>query len=207
MKRLCRLRTTGTALIGVAGISLALAGCETGGTLPEIATEEQGPPYGGQASVNYADSLWIAMNNARLVGEDAFHTVPYEGQEPHGAVLETLYGEVSAGGIAGVAGHRGQVIVKRNYTGEDITNAKVAESPGEYLDSITVMFKREEGYDPAHNNWFWAKYEPGGTVATSEEGVKLAGRVAKGEEKGCIACHAQQKENDYQFNKSDFINE
>ncbi|KPV41947.1 hypothetical protein AN478_00050 [Thiohalorhabdus denitrificans] len=175
--------------------------------MPEVASEEEGPPFGGQASVNYADSLWQAMNNARLVGPDAVQTVPYQGQEPHGAVLETLYGEVSVGGIAGVAGHEGQVIVKRNYMGEDITNAKVAKDRDRYLASVTVMFKREPGYDPEHNDWFWVKYEPDGSVASDEQGMKLAGRVAKGQDEGCIACHSEQKDNDYQYNKSDFINE
>ncbi|HKJ88474.1 MAG TPA: cytochrome P460 family protein [Gammaproteobacteria bacterium] len=195
-----------TAILAGGSLALVLNACGTAGTMPQIASEKEGPPYGGQASVSYAQSLWNAMNNARLVGDQAIHTVPYAGQEPHGAVLEALYSKVSVGGIAGVAGHEGKVIVKKNYNGDGITNEKVANHPAKYLSSITVMFKREAGYDPEDNNWFWAKYKPDGTVATDDQGMKLAGRVAKGTGQGCISCHSKHRDTDFQFNKSDFVN-
>ena len=159
-----------------------------------------GPPFGDPDSVGYANDLWSELAKAELVGEGAIKTVPYEGQHPHGAVLETLYGETT------VRGHTGEVIVKRNYGGEGITNAKVANDRSRYLASVTVMFKREAGYDPANNNWFWVKYKTDGSLATNPKGMKLAGRVAKGMDKGCIACHSSQKGNDYQFNTTEFIN-
>lgn len=46
------------------------------------------------------------------------------------------------------------------------------------------------GYDPDNLDWFWARYNPDGSIAENPMGVALAGRVAKGMEDGCIACHA-----------------
>jgi len=165
-----------------------------------VAAYAGSPPFGDPASVKYADALWQKMERSDFVGDGAIKTVPYEGQHPHGAVLETLYGEVT------VDGHTGELIVKRNYGGEGITNAKVANNREKYLGAVTVMFKRESGYDPANNDWFWVKYKPDGSLATNPKGMKLAGRVAKGADKGCIACHSSQEDNDFQFNTTEFIN-
>ena len=54
------------------------------------------------------------------------------------------------------------------------------------LASITVMVK-EPGFDPAHEDWFWAQYAPDGAV-------QAAGKVP-----GCIACHGAVRSNDYVF--------
>lgn len=156
-------------------------------------------PFGDEGSIAYADQLWSVLRGVRLVGPDRVRTVPYEGQHPHGAVIETLYDEVS------VRGHRGEVIVKRNYTGENLTNSDVAQDRSAHLASVTVMFKRETGYDPANNDWFWVKYTPDGGLHTNPKGMKLAGRVAKGMNAGCIACHKAQQQSDYQFNTTAFI--
>ena len=37
--------------------------------------------------------------------------------------------------------------------------------------------------------WFWAKYKKDGSIDKNPKGAKLAGRVAKGKDAGCIACH------------------
>lgn len=69
------------------------------------------------------------------------------------------------------------------------------------------MFKREEGYDPEFNDWFWVKYEPDGGLHTNPKGMKLAGQVAKGVAPGdghggCIGCHQGTRGSDFQFNLS-----
>ena len=51
------------------------------------------------------------------------------------------------------------------------------------------MFKKQAGYDPENKNWFWAKYMPNGDIMKNPNGMRLAGRVAKGTDKGCIVCH------------------
>lgn len=62
------------------------------------------------------------------------------------------------------------------------------------------MYRREAGYDADNGNWFWAKYTPYGEVEQNTSGVYLAGRVAKGATKGCIACHKSAPGNDMVFN-------
>ena len=61
------------------------------------------------------------------------------------------------------------------------------------------MFKREKGYDPESKNWFWAKYKPDGQLFVNPKGMQLAGRVAKGKPKGCIACHQAAPGGDFVF--------
>ena len=72
--------------------------------------------------------------------------------------------------------------------------AQVLADPGTHLAAVTVMFRREDGYDPDNANWFWAKYLPDGSLDTNPAGMALAGRVAKGADQGCIACHAAEED-------------
>lgn len=99
-------------------------------------------------------------------------------------MLETFYT------TATVNGHTGDLVVKRNYGPEGVTKDEVLSDPGTHLGSITVMFRREEGFDPDNANWFWAKYLPDGSLDTNPKGMSLAGKVAKGADQGCIACHS-----------------
>ena len=68
-----------------------------------------------------------------------------------------------------------------------------------FIEDVTVMFKREDGYDTANQNWFWAKYNPDGSLDITPNGVRLAGRIAKGKPKGCIACHLRAEGGDLLF--------
>ncbi|MDH3638079.1 MAG: cytochrome P460 family protein [Gammaproteobacteria bacterium] len=133
--------------------------------------------------MQYSQDLWKALEQANLIGANATLGKHYQGVHPHGAILDTIEAGVT------VNGHQGHVIVKRNYGGEDASIEKVANDPGKYLGAITVMFKREAGYDPENGDWFWAKYLPSGDLDKNPKGVQLAGRVAKGMTQGCIACH------------------
>jgi hypothetical protein len=141
----------------------------------------QDAPFGDPDSVRYAETLWDVMEEARLVGDDSIKVRPFEGNEPHGTVQEVL------ATTAMVDGHTGRLVVKRNHASDSI-NA-VYDDPTGNLAAITIMFKREEGYDPENRDWFWAKYLPDGTLDTNPNGMQLAGRVAKGADQGCIACH------------------
>ncbi len=160
---------------------------------------ERGPAFGGEGDVNFAKSLWRALTKARLVGARAIGSTPYAGTRPHGSVLQTLDTTVR------VSGQQGEVIVKKNYDGPGVTEARVADDPAKYLKAITVMFRREPGYDEDNSNWFWVKYGPDGQVLRNPAGKALAGRVAKGaKNKGCIACHAAAPGGDYVFNHDRF---
>ncbi|ESR24646.1 hypothetical protein [Lutibaculum baratangense] len=154
------------------------------GAWPAATVLSQDSPFGGPEDVEYAATLWEVMTNARLAGENSIKVRPFEGSEPHGTVQEVL------STTATVDGHEGKLLVKRNHGGEGVTIQEVYDNPVEHLAAVTIMFKREEGYDPENQNWFWAKYLPSGELDVNPDGVELAGRVAKGADEGCIACHS-----------------
>ncbi|MGB0959961.1 MAG: cytochrome P460 family protein [Halocynthiibacter sp.] len=141
-------------------------------------------PFGTDEDKAYAALIWDIMEEQKLAGDDQIHALPYEGIEPHGLMLETFYSS------AEINGHSGALIVKRNYGPEGVEADQVLADPDKHLGAITVMFKREAGYDADNQDWFWAKYLPDGSLDMNPKGMALAGRVAKGADKGCIACHA-----------------
>lgn len=162
-----------------------------GVALPASAQDQ--PLFGTEEDVDYAANLWQVLSEAELVGEDPIRTMPYEGREPHGAILEYLEHAIT------VDGHSDIAVVKKNYRGEQLTVDEVVNSPTEHLESVTVMYRRETGYDPDNANWFWAKYNPDGSLQTNPQGMQLAGRVAKGMDQGCIACHQRAPGDDYVY--------
>ena len=93
------------------------------------------------------------------------------------------------------------VLVKRNYGGDGVSKTAVADNPGKFLKAITVMFKRN-GYDAETRDWFWVKYNPDGSLAKNPAGMMLAGKVAKGKPKGCIACHTAAPGDDFVYNSN-----
>jgi Cytochrome P460 len=126
-----------------------------------------------------AAELWQVLQDANY--QDNWATVPgkgtmYEGQPPHGAFLSTYLSPEAAEGMNMKTGTMPDeaVIVKENY------------KPDQTLDAVTVMYK-EAGFDPAHGDWFWAKFAPDGQV-------QEAGKVA-----GCAACHGSVESNDFIF--------
>lgn len=154
------------------------------------------PPFGSGADVAYSQKLWNVLAKEKLVGKDRIRAVPYEGMEPHGVILEQLSTRVKVGSYSGMA------YVKANYMGPGMTPSKVVNNPDMYLKAVTVMFKREQGYDPDNQNWFWVKYKPDGSLHVNPKGAMLAGRVAKGMKAGCIACHMSAAGGDYLFNNT-----
>jgi len=141
-------------------------------------------PFGSDEDQAYAALIWQAMQAQNLVGDHMIRTVPYDGVDPHGKMLETFYT------VATIDGHTGNLIVKRNFGPEGVTADQVLTEPDKHLGAITVMFQREEGYDPDNQNWFWVKFLPDGSLDKNPKGMALAGMVAKGADKGCIACHS-----------------
>ena len=118
------------------------------------------------------------------------------GTPPHGKVLETLHKQIT------VNGHTGMAIVKRNYGGPDVSIGNVDANRAKYLKAVTVMYKREAGYDAEDKDWFWAKYTPDGGLHVKEKmgmKIRLAGRVAKGKPEGCISCHQGAPGGDFVF--------
>lgn len=58
----------------------------------------------------------------------------------------------------------------------------------EGLDGIAVMIKKEEGYDPDNNDWYYAMYTAKGEIMEKPEPGKV---------KMCIDCHASASAKDY----------
>lgn len=144
----------------------------------------QDAPFGTDADADYAAKVWAAMEGMNLAGEGMLRSFPYEGVAPHGMMLETFYS------TATVDGHTGDLVVKRNYGPEGVSADEVLADPGKYLGAVTVMFRREAGFDADNQDWFWVKYLPDGSLDKNPKGMRLAGKVAKGADKGCIACHS-----------------
>ena len=149
-------------------------------------------PFGGEEDVNYAKNLWQTMVDAGYAGPGGLMSRPYTGQHPHGAILDTIEGKIA------LDGKLHTIIVKRNYGGEGVSIASVANDPAKYLKAVTVMLKRP-GYDPETKDWFWAKFKADGSLDTNPAGMMLAGKVAKGKPKGCIACHTAAPGGDMMF--------
>ncbi len=158
----------------------------------------QDAPFGTEADTNYAAQLWGDMVASGFAGEGAVKSFPYEGTQPHGMLLETFYTTGT------VDGHTGDLIIKRNYGPEGVTTDEVLANPEKHLGAITVMYRREAGYDEDNANWFWAKFLPDGSLDKNGKGMELAGRVAKGADAGCIACHSSQE--DYIFTTDHITN-
>jgi hypothetical protein len=75
-------------------------------------------------------------------------TMPqYEGTQPHGALLTTYLNDRAYGALTATDGPlpSGSIIVKESYDADST------------MVDITVMYV-VEGYNPAHNDWFWARY-------------------------------------------------
>ena len=151
------------------------------------------PPFGSDEDVGYAKKIWAAMQAQNLVGPDMLRARPYEGTEPHGMMLETFYTKAT------IDGHTGEMIVKRNFGPAGVDADTVLMDPSKHLGAITVMFRREKGFDPEDKDWFWVKFLPDGSLDKNPKGMQLAGKVAKGADKGCIACHSGADGGDFVF--------
>lgn len=164
----------------LSGLATAIA---VVGTAANAGKKMMHPPFGSKADAAYAADIWKAMKAVHLVGPNAINVRPYEGNHPHGAIQQVLDSKIK------VRGRMARVILKRNFGGKGVTVQSVYDNPTKNMGAITVMFKREKGYDPEDLDWMWIKYKPDGSLHKNPKGMMLAGKVAKGMEKGCIACH------------------
>lgn len=186
------------AILATTGAGVSVAGEASVSDDSQLETQ---PPFGGPMNIEYAKVLWDRLEGNRLVGPESIRSYPYKGTPPHGQVLEYLETMIT------VDNHEGVVMVKKNYAGEgelDALKTGVLNEREKHLASITVMFQRQDGYDPDHDNWYWAKFQPDGELEKNPKGMALAGRVAKGTNKGCIACHGSAPGNDYVFTHDRF---
>ncbi|HER34938.1 MAG TPA: hypothetical protein ENO19_05680 [Halothiobacillaceae bacterium] len=187
------------AFVVMTGSGLAVAGEASVSDDSRLETE---PPFGGPMNIEYAKVLWDRLKSNQLVGPESIRSYPYKGNHPHGQALEYLETMIT------IDDHEGVVMVKKNYAGEgdiDAIKAEVLNEREKHLASVTVMFQRQEGYDPDHDDWYWAKFQPNGELEKNPKGMSLAGRVAKGASEGCIACHTAAPGGDYVFTHDRFV--
>ena len=152
----------------------------------------QNAPFGSDEDAAYAALLWEVMLSSNLVGENAPLAVPTEGGPPgHGRMLSAFFSKGT------INGHTGDLIVKKNYGPEGVSADEILADPAKHLGAITVMFRREAGYDEDNKNWFWVMYLPDGTIGKNPAGMRMAGRIAKGMDTGCIACHSLEEDRVY----------
>ena len=162
---------------------------------------EDVPSFGTDEDVIYAEKIWRVMEDDRLVGDNRRELEPFfGGAKPHGMILELVYRNIQ------VNSHDGLIVVKKNYDGIDVTVESVRGNRSKYLSSITIMFQRESGYDNDNQDWFWAKYNPDGSLFSKKfdaKVVQMAGRIWKGDSveqnRGCLYCHRSAGGWDYIF--------
>ncbi len=154
---------------------------------------------GSKVDVADASNLWEVLKKEKLVGPDAKKSKPYKASQPHGKISQVLHQTLY------VNGHKGMAIIERNFDGPEVTLDSVNNNALTDLHAITVMFKREEGYDEDNQDWFWAKYKANGNLHVNKNNfmkTPLAGRVAKGQSEGCIGCHSSAPGGDFVFNQN-----
>jgi hypothetical protein len=186
-----KLDRTGLTMVAVVAFTAAAVSIAVVGERPAAAED---PAFGGSADVEFAGKLWKAMEGYR---DWPMSSDVYPGISPHGAFLRVYYNMVH------VDGEPYHLIVKDNFGGEGATRQAVADAPDDYLAAVTIMLQREPGYDSDNDNWFWVKYAPDGSIEANPKGMALAGRVAKGADEGCIACHHHAKGDDYLFSNDE----
>jgi len=174
-------------------VARAAAAARAQDRAPETMAEAEAMMFGGADDVAYAQLLWEVLTADRMVGPDAVRSYPYEGLPPHGRLLEIYYTRAT------VNGHTGDLVLKRNYGPEEVTRNQIIADPQTHLDRITLMFRREAGWDPEMQDWFFAEYDADGTITETRNGTPQAGAVGKNLNDGCAACHIAAAGNDFIF--------
>ena len=148
----------------VCGLYLGLFGVACAGSSPQL------PDTTGNAFWSYLQEIEYQEEWELWPGKGE----KYKGGEPHGALFTTYLNSVALEALKGKTGSmpNGAIIVKENYTADGA------------FELVTVMYK-VRGYNPDHNDWFWAKVSASGEV------------LAEGQLAGCQACHGARKDNDY----------
>lgn len=170
----------GTLLPLAAALLLTTTACETEtetdvGAADTLETTTTGqtaerPDTTGAATWSYLQQENYAESWAFWPDKEPF----YEGTEPHGALLNTYLNEAAAGVVNAGGGDfpDGSILVKENYM------------PDSSLAAVTVMHK-VDGYNPEHNDWFWAKFSPDGSIE------------AEGKVESCQSCHMGEGDGNY----------
>ena len=146
--------------------------------------EERARPTAEDSGDGFAEEMWLYLKHGPVAYDEwrAFPGKPealQRGRSPHGSRIRLVANRKARMNSSSLI--HGSMLLLENYN-----------ATGNRLTSITLMY-RSEGYDPQHNDWFWAKYRPDGTLA------KVNGRPGAGRMSSCIECHKQAGGGDFVF--------
>ena len=173
-----------TSVVALAVVGLTACG-RTGEDQAEaeasavVATPAPAPDTSGAAMWAHIQGADYRANWNLWPGKGQF----YVGGEPHGMLLTTYMNDVALAALNARTGSMpdGAIVIKENYM------------PDSTLAAVTVMYKRP-GYNAEHNDWFFTKHMPDGTLDAMPNGMAMEGRLP-----GCQNCHLGVKANDYLF--------
>tara|TARA_B100001250_G_scaffold413936_1_gene449852 strand:- start:3692 stop:4165 length:474 start_codon:yes stop_codon:yes gene_type:complete len=119
-----------------------------------------------------ANEIWDEMSGYQSWGQISDFSGIQSSNSAHGSYVQVWINEIAESFLSDSTSSgqlpNGSLIVKEGYS----------DSNGSDISKITIM-KKIEGYDSNNNNWFWANYNSGGS---------LAGK--NGKETSCYNCHA-----------------
>ena len=132
------------------------------------------------ASAFQGYTSWTKMNKQPITGDAT--GVLGSAHEGARGFREVFINDVGKNAGSGGSYSQGTLIVKESY--------KKASSGGKGdLTGLTIMVKREAGYDPENGDWEYLN-------ATSALKIRAQGKLG-----GCINCHAAAFDSDYVFTK------
>lgn len=178
MRKPFLLSATGLAALGLAvmcGFALAQGSGSSRSTTSR--------PARPQTTKEFADSLWrfIVRPQAPYT---TWEILPIrknvvsgtEGDRPHGPTPKVYSKPELVQDLRDLSALPfGSILVIEDYSPD-----------GKTRNSISIMY-RVKGTDPEHNDWYWMRYLPNGSLATIDGnpvGKPMAGKV-----KSCIDCH------------------
>lgn len=172
-------------VLGLALLSAALVMAEDSVPSSRTAAQDDGMPAAdGAALLDYIlmqnpYTTWGSWTPDRWSDFGGY----LESGAPHGATVRIFVNDVAVEAaesedFSGTLPY-GTIVVKENFGG-------TVDEPGDVA-ALTVMYK-VEGYNPAGGDWFWLK-TPGDGSAIDAEGMV----------EGCIGCHSQEGNADYQL--------
>jgi len=191
MKKVCLAAAAAVTISAVlyqfSGVSSAVAE-ETRSARSEIPVHQ----IAYQAGENFEARFWNWLQDSKYKN---WAPVPgksgdaYPGKSPHGMFLKMYLNRTAAGNLGNLP--HGSILVKENYGKDKKT-----------LMAVTVMY-RTKGYDSKHNDWYWVKYMPDGSVAKVPSmpkfPKKMWGKSIAGRFPSCIMCHGGADGKDFAF--------
>jgi hypothetical protein len=138
---------------------------------------------GKTSAADFADYQgWTKVNTETITGDvTAMLGSAHEGNKGFREVYVNAAGEAVALGRAAYPFPEGTVVVKESY--KDSGGSKGA------LANLTIMAKRESGYDSDNGDWEYI-------MASPSQSVQMQGKLTM-----CSDCHAAAFDSDYVFTK------